>query len=123
MAGFGMGARNLESEMVKHGVQILTVQQPSQAENAYRKLLASLTGERKFVGVDCEGINGDKLALMVQVRGYSLFIFLVGLPLHQSIVIARVQTGMQLFNLIFTMQFWHLCTTPILGGVAFNSRD
>ena len=75
MAGFGMGVRHLESEMVKHGVQILIVQQPSQAENAYRKLLASLTGERKFVGVDCEGINGDKLALMVQVRGYSLFIF------------------------------------------------
>ena len=93
MAGFGMGVRHLESEMVKHGVQILTVQHPSQAENAYRKLLASLTGERKFVGVDCEGTRGDKLALMVQVRRCSLFIFLVGLPLHQSIVIARVQTG------------------------------
>ena len=57
----------LEAEMVKNHVKIMTVHEPFQARKMYGKLIQSLSDE-KFVGIDCEGITGNKLALMIQVR-------------------------------------------------------
>ena len=61
----------LESEMLKHRVKVMTVRGPLEAKQAYDKLLSSLPSD-KFVGVDCEGIVKDKLALMIQVREIQL---------------------------------------------------
>ena len=78
----------LESEMVQNYVKIMIVSQPSQAKNAYAKLLASLHGD-KFVGVDCEGTFQDSLALMVQVSRHGLYLCLLVWVLGREVV--RVQ--------------------------------
>ena len=66
----------LESEMLRNRVKIITVCQVFQAKHAYATLLASLHGD-KFVGIDCEGTSGTKGAQMIQVIRRGVYVCLL----------------------------------------------
>ena len=79
----------LESEMLRNGVKIITVCQVFQAKAAYAQLLASLHGD-EFVGVDCEGTSGTRGALMIQVSRRAGYDCLLVWALARMLPVCRI---------------------------------